>query len=335
MATTNTLPDATAGLYNALCSGLKLSNQQFQMIQGVLPILCKTPDDAADLYNFFDGIPPKSVSTLYTGNPVNGLNGNMQNVLSDSSDTTSFVYTLANKNFMNTNYWIGGAPGVNPIYTPTLSNLLALVAAGSSAVVNFDSQQCDTDISTSWAQSASSAGVGFWGTQADSVSASFNKMASSSRITVSISIDKFAYLPTRPGGWFSQGFFTRQYKNPTTNWIGGRTTWDTLFGPTGSCQFLPNQVMLVNGYSIAVRSYANYQDIDFSTIKASSQTNVWPFYVSSSNSQATQSFVHNEDHSISINVTCNPGNTLQILGMGVIPTSLAMGGPSASASRLI
>ena len=47
------LPDSTDGLYNTLCSGLKLSNQQFQMIQGVLPV----QSNPAGLYNFFDGIP--------------------------------------------------------------------------------------------------------------------------------------------------------------------------------------------------------------------------------------------------------------------------------------
>jgi hypothetical protein len=327
MATQPTLPDSTAGLYNALCSGLKLSNQQFQMIQGVLPV----QSNPAGLYNYFDGIPPVSVATLYISNPVNGLNGNMQIVINDALD--SFLKTLATNNYTNPKYWVDGNVAVDPIYTPLFADLFSQVAAGSSAVIYFDSATADSDISTSWAKSTGSAGVGFWGTSSSSVSESLNATASSSRITVQITFDKFAYLAIRAGGWFTQGFFADQYRNPN-KWTEGQAAWDKVFGSAGSCQNLANQVLLVNGYMIVTTSYAAYSEADFSLIQSSKDTNVWPFYTSSSSSQATQSHTYNADKSITTTITCKPGS-LQIFGMGVIPTSLAMGGPSVSDSRLI
>ncbi|MGC1376167.1 MAG: hypothetical protein WA821_08095 [Anaerolineales bacterium] len=330
MTTQPSLPDSTAGLYNTLCSGLKLDNQQFQMIQGVLPV----QSNASGLYNFFDGIPPKSVATLYTSNPINGLNGNMQIVISDAKP--SFLTTLAMNNYQNPKYWVDGNVAVDPIYTPTFADLYAQVAAGSQATVNFDSATASSDLSSSWAQNDGSAGVGFWGTSSSSVSQTLNTKAASSRITVNIYLDKFAYFPIRAGGWFTQGFFADQYRNPQ-KWTGGQSAWDAVFGSTGSCQYLANQVMMVNGYTIVTTSHAQYSQSDYSLIKSSSDTNVWPFYTSSSSSQATQSFNYNSDQSITTTITCKPGS-LQIFGMGVILTSTAMGGSSAKLqlnSRLI
>jgi hypothetical protein len=319
------LPDSTDGLYNTLCSGLKLSNQQFQMIQGVLPV----QSNPSGLYNFFDGIPPKSVATLYTSNPVNGLNGNMQIVIDAAKD--SFLKTLALNNYMNPKYWVDGNVAVDPIYAPPFADLMAQVNAGSSATVSFDSSTADSNISSSWAKSSGSAGVGFWGTKESSVSESLNKKASSSRITVDFSFEKYAYLAIRAGGWFTQGFFADQYRNPG-KWTNGQAAWDQVFGPTGSCQFLANQTLLVNGYTYIVTSHASYSQSDYSQITTSKETNVWPFYTSSSSSQSTQSFTYNEDKSISAIVTCKPGS-LQIFGMGVVTTASAMG--TGLVSRMI
>jgi hypothetical protein len=319
------LPDSTDGLYNTLCSGLKLSNQQFQMIQGVLPV----QSNPSGLYNFFDGIPPKSVATLYTSNPVNGLNGNMQIVINEA--VASFLKDLALKNYLDPRYWVDGNVAVDPIYAPTFADLMNQVNAGSSAVIAFDSATADSNISSSWAKSNKSAGVGFWGEKESSVSEALNKKASSSRITVDFVFDKYAYLAIRAGGWFTQGFFADQYRNPQ-KWTGGQAAWDKVFGPTGSAQFLANQTLLVNGYTYKVTSHASYSQSDFSQITTSKETNVWPFYTSSSNSQSTQSFQLNSDQSITATVTGKPGS-LQIFGMGVITTASAMG--SGLVSRLI
>lgn len=316
------LPSSTAGLYNTLCEALHLSNQQFQMIQGVLPV--QTTESG--VYNFVDGIPPVSVSTLYTSNPINGLNGNMQIVINDA--VPGFLSKLAENNYMNPKYWVDGNVAVDPIYAPAFADLYNQVNNGSSAVVNFDSATADSNISSSWAKSADSAGVGFWGTSSRAVSEQLNEKASSSRITVDIAIDKYAYLQVRAGGWFTQGFFTAQYKDPS-KWIDGQKAWDRVFGPNGSCQNIANQVLLVNGYTITTTSHASYSEYEYSQITTSKDTNVWPFYTSSSSSSATQSHSHNSDGSITTTITCKPGS-LQILGMGVIPTSLAMGGVSNS-----
>ena len=316
------LPSSTAGLYNTLCESLHLSNQQFQLIQGVLPV----QTSASGVYNFVDGIPPESVSTLYTSNPVNGLNGNMQIVIGGA--IPGFLSKLAENNYMNPKYWVDGNVAVDPIYSPDFADLYNQVNNGSSATVSFDSATANSDISSSWAKRTSSAGVGFWGTSSSTVSTQLNETASSSRITVDITFDKYAYLQVRAGGWFTQGFFTDQYKN-VSKWTDGQEAWDKVFGPKGSCQTIANQVLLVNGYTITTTSHASYSEYDYSQIVSNKNTNVWPFYTSSSSSMATQTHTHNADGSITTTITCKPGS-LQIFGMGVIPTSVAMGGVSDS-----
>lgn len=320
----------TNGMYNTLCSALNLSNQSFQMIQGVLPVQSNAPD----LYNYFDGIPPQSVAVLYTGNPLNNLSGNYATMLSKTANESTFLYKIALSNYTNSNNWIGGNMGTNPVYSPPFADLMAQVNKGSSAVIHFDSQTANTDISQSWAKSDSSSGIGFWGKTESSVSQTLNEKASASRITVDISLNKYAYLAVRAGGWFFSGYFTDMYKNPD-QFVNGQDEWNNLFGPTGSLQRVANQALLVSGYSISVRSWATYTESDFSTITQSSETNVWPFYTSGSSSTATSSYHLNDDKSITVTINSTPGD-LQIMGMGVIPTSVAVtGGTSIVASRLI
>lgn len=320
----------TNGMYNTLCSALNLSNQSFQMIQGVLPVQSNAPD----LYNYFDGIPPQSVAVLYTGNPLNNLSGNYATMLSKTANESTFLYKIALSNYTNSNNWIGGNMGTNPVYSPPFADLMAQVNKGSSAVIHFDSQTANTDISQSWAKSDSSSGIGFWGKTESSVSQTLNQRAAASRITVDISLNKYAYLAVRAGGWFFSGYFTDMYKNPD-QFVNGQDEWNNLFGPTGSLQRVANQALLVSGYSISVRSWATYTESDFSTITQSSETNVWPFYTSGSSSTATSSYHLNDDKSITVTINSTPGD-LQIMGMGVIPTSVAVtGGTSIVASRLI
>lgn len=320
----------TNGMYNTLCSALNLSNQSFQMIQGVLPVQSNAPD----LYNYFDGIPPQSVAVLYTGNPLNNLSGNYATMLSKTANDSTFLYKIAFSNYTNPNNWIGGSMGTNPLYSPPFADLMAQVNKGSSAVIHFDSQTANTDISQSWAKSDSSSGIGFWGKTESSVSQTLNQRAAASRITVDITLNKYAYLAVRAGGWFFSGYFTDMYKNPD-QFINGQDEWNNLFGSTGSLQRVANQALLVSGYTITIRSWATYSESDFSTITQSSETNVWPFYTSGSSSTATSSYNFNDDKSITVTVNSAPGD-LQIMGMGVIPTSVAVtGGTSIVASRLI
>lgn len=315
--------EPTNGMYNTLCSGLNLSNQTFQMIQGVLPVQSR----AQDLYNYFDGIPPQSVAVLYEGNPLNTLSGNYGTMLSKTEDTNTFLYKIALGNFVNTENWIGGNIGVNPIYAPPFEDLMAQVRKGSSAQIQFDSETANTNISDSWAKSDGSSGVGFWGTKENSVSEELNQKASSSRITVNIELQNYAYMAIRAGGWFYSGYFTDMYQNPD-QFVGGQEEWDNLFGTSGSLQRVTTQALLVAGYKIEVRSWASYTEDDYKKIQESSETNVWPFYTSGSSSTTTSTYHLNDDKSISVFITSDPDN-LQIMGMGVIPTDVAVTGGSA------
>ncbi|MCM0594574.1 MAG: hypothetical protein KA716_32070 [Gloeotrichia echinulata DEX184] len=315
------LSDATAGLYNTVCQGLNLSNKQFQLIQGVLPVQTRSQD----LYNYFNAIPAETVAILYVGTPFNTLSGNYE-VLFDEAKN-SRIKTKAETDFDNSAYWVGGQPGVNPRYAPPFEDLSTLVGRGGYATIKYDSLSANTNISDSWARTTSGAGVGFWGTTSSSVSEELNKKASSSRITVDITLNKFAYLAIQPEGWFRSGFFTYQYQN-VQQWVGGQAQWDKYFGEKGTCTRLSFQALVVDGYDYTVTSYANYSSEEFQKIQNNQSTNVWPFYTSSRQSTATQSHSFNDDKSITTRVVCKAGS-LQIFGIGVIPTKVAMIGNAA------
>jgi hypothetical protein len=324
---TDPLVQNTNGFYNALCSALNLSNKQFQLIQGAQPVAT----NAAALYNIFDGMPPASVAQLYTANPVNKASGNYQNVLGAAIQPPSFSAKIAMANYLNANNWLAsgtwvppGNPGTNPIYSPALSDLFTLVNGGSQALFSYDSSIQNSSLDGAWANSSSGGGVWFWGTSSSSSSTVVNTKAAESRITVAGGLYKYAMVPIDFGGWYSSAYLSAMYQAQSLWTPGYNPDWNEVFGPTGSWQNVATSVLLTNGYTFNITSYASYTQEDYNYVSQSSDTNVWPFYSSSSSSSSKSDYKYNTDGSITTTVSCPVGN-LQILGFDVSTMSSLMG----------
>ena len=317
---TDPLAQKTAGFYNSLCSALNLSTSQFQLIQGAQPVAT----NAAALYNIFDGVPPDTVAQLYVANPVNKASGNYQNVLAAAANPNSFTAKIAMNNYLNATNWIGGNPGTNPIYSPALADLFTLVGNGSQIVFDYDSNTANSSLESAWSQSTSGSGVGFWGTSSSSSSTTINQKAASSRITVSASLHQFALIPIDFGGWFSSAYMSAMYQSPSLWATDAQPGWAQIFGPTGSWQNVATSVLLANGYTFNITSYASYSQEDYSLVTQSKGTNVWPFHSSGSSSSAESNYKYNTDGSITSVVT-SPVGSLQILGFDVSAMSALLG----------
>lgn len=314
------LTNKTNGFYLSMASALNLSTDQFQLIQGATP----TPDTAQLLYNLFDGVPPATLVQDYTANPVNKASGNYQNVLGGWEEESNFSYKIALANYMNDKNWIGGSVGTNPIYAPTFETLMKQTNRGSTIDFNYTTENQEHSVSNTWAKNSGGAGVGFWGTNHGSSFDEINKKGATTKVTVEVHLGKFATLPIEFGGWWNSGFMTQAYQNPS-DWTGGQDAWDKIFGKKGTWQRVSGQVLLVNGYTIKVTSFASYSQSDYQKITTSKDVNVWPFYTKHETSSSTQTYTHNSDSSITTCTSSANGN-LQVMGFNVSTIKSLMGG---------
>ncbi len=316
-ATTDTsLSNYNAGFYNSFVTALSLSSQDFQLTQGAFAL----PSVSSSLYNVFDGVPPASVCNLYNANGINKLSANFQNLLgyADASEQTSFTYKIAGSNYMNINNWVNKSVGTDPIYAPTeaaISN--ALKNNSSTQTFTYNSATASTSLNAAWSQSTSSGGVWFWGYNNDSISESINTLATSSDVTVTMTVT-YATVPIQAGPWFSSAYFIQMYQDPSL-WTGGQSQWNTLFSDTGSLQNVSVQALIATNFTINVTSSASYTASQYAYVASSSNVNVWPFYTSSSSSSTTTSYTQNADNSITTSIHSNPG-AVQIMGFSVEPT---------------
>lgn len=326
MSNLPTLANYNAGFYNSIVTALSLSPDNFQLTQGAFALPGGDPKSVIQLNRVLDSVPPVSVCNLFNPNSLNGLSGNIGNLLGYATtlEQNSFSYKQANNVYLDNSNWLAGGSGKpvageNPVYGPTMAEILdGLQKNGSKANFSYDSATADTSLSNSWAKSSDYGGVGFWGKTTSSSNQQINAMAESSEVTVEMGLT-FTSLPVEPGGWYFEGYLVQMYQNPGF-WVAGPNNtnlWDTLFGPKGSLQYVSNQVYVATDIDIWVTSKASYSAEQYSQIQSSSDTNVWPFYTSSSSSSTTTDYTQNADGSITAHIKSKPG-AIQIIGFGVI-----------------
>lgn len=309
-----------AGFYNAFIASLKLDPSQFQLTQGAFAL----PNVSTSLYNVFDGVPPTSVCNLWTANSLNTVSGNIETLMgyASNAEMQTFPYKVAYAGFMNAANWVGGTVGSNPVYAPTISAISQALLNGSSATVNYDSATANTSLSDAWTSSSSSGGVWFWGYDNDSTSETLNTAASSSDVTVTMTV-KYATVPLQQGPWYNAGYVSQMYKNPNSTFWANPSEWDTLFGSAGSFQYVSAQALIVTDFDVTVTSKATYSADQYSYVTSNSNVNVWPFYTSSSSSSTKTNYTQNADGSITAYIKSNPG-AVQIMGFNIISLQAEM-----------
>lgn len=317
-ASADSISNFNAGFYNSFVAALKLDPAQFQLTQGAFAL----PNVSTSLYNVFDGVPPTSVCNLWTSNSLNTVSGNVENLLGYASATEmqGFTYKVASSAYLNAANWVGGTVGSNPLYAPTIAAIGNALANGSSATVNYDSSTASTSLSDAWTQSADAGGVWFWGYNNDSTSESLNTSASSSDVTVVMTVN-YATVPIQQGPWFNAGYLSQMYKNPS--YWATPSEWNTLFGSTGSFQYESAQALIVTDFNVTVTSKASYSASQYDYVSSNKNINVWPFYTSSSSSSTTTHYTQNADSSITAHIQSNPG-AVQIMGFNVVSLAAEM-----------
>jgi len=196
-------------------------------------------------------------------------------------------------------------------YSATHAGAVDAINGGSSATINFNSDNMNSTLEHSTAQGSAS---GFFEIFKAGGSASLDQLntkASSDSFSIKGAIGKYATVPTDAVQWFTSGELTRAYnaQNDNTIWDPNANAgdWNSFFGRNGSLARRVSQLILVSDYTITVTSSAAYSQEDLKTIQAHASFGMWPFFSGSAGYTRTTDFKLNSSGNLVFTKTLNKG----------------------------
>lgn len=225
----------------------------------------------------------------------------------------------------------GGFVNNTPNFTQGVQALLTQVANGQQCSFNFDSETASSDVTNTWASGNGGAFFGIFGS-ADSTTSQLTQLFASSRVTATVSFQKLitfvADPPGVPNGWYSSGALGQAHSaaGGGAPWrSGANPNWNTTFGPSGNMQQFVGALVVADGISMTVTSYASYSAAQQTTITQQSSSGFWPFYWGSGSSTYSNNVSFNSSSNLTFTVSSQAGNPM-VIGALVQPASQYLGG---------
>ena len=235
---------------------------------------------------------------------------------------------------LNTNNFVNNTPN----FTQGVQALIQQVANGGSVpAINFDSATASSNVTNTWAQGNSGIFFGIFG-QGDQTTSQLTQMFASDRVTATISFQKLitfvADPPGPPNGWYSSSALgqANSASGGGAPWrSGAMPNWQSTFGPNGNMRYFLASLVVADGISATITSYASYSSSQQTQITQNSSYGFWPFYWGSGSSTYTNSVSFNSNSNLTYTMTSQAGNPL-IIGAFVLPAGQYLGGNQEMAS---
>ncbi|MEP0824070.1 MAG: hypothetical protein HRF40_01140 [Nitrososphaera sp.] len=228
---------------------------------------------------------------------------------------------------LNTNNFVNSVPN----FTQGVTQLFQQIPAGGPVTINFDSSTASSNVTNTWAKGNTGIFFGIFG-ESDKSTSELSQQFASSRVAGTISFQKLitfvADPPGLPTGWYSSAALHQAYAANTGGapWMqGANPNWESTFGPNGNMQWFTASLVVADGVTVQMTSYAKYSSTQQTQIKQSSSTGLWPFYWKSGSSSFSQTITFNSDSTMTYTQSSAPGNPL-IIGAFVLPASQYLGG---------
>ncbi len=228
---------------------------------------------------------------------------------------------------LNTSNFVNSVPN----FTQGVTQLLQQIPAGSPVMITFDSVTASSNVSNTWAKGNSGIFFGIFG-ESDSSTSELSQQFASSRVAGTVTFEKLitfvADPPGLPTGWYSsaalhQAFAANAGGAPWRQ--GANPNWESTFGPNGNMKWFTASLVVADGVTVQMTSYAKYSSSQQTEIKQKTSTGLWPFYWKSGSSSFSQTITFNSDSTMTYTQTSPAGNPL-IIGAFVLPASQYLGG---------
>lgn len=227
-----------------------------------------------------------------------------------------------------------------PNFSQGVLQLLQQVPNGSTISFTFDSNTASSNVTSTWANGNSGAFFGIFGSS-DSSSSQLTQTFANSRVTANVTLQKVitftASPPGPPNGWYSSAALGQAHaaSNGGAPWVSNANpSWASTFGPTGTMQQFVSSLIVVDGFSATITSYAQYSSSQQTQIQNQSSSGFWPFYWNSSSSGYSNSVSFNADSTLSYTMSSGLGNPM-VIGAVVLPASQYFGGNAAMSAFVL
>lgn len=228
---------------------------------------------------------------------------------------------------LNTNNFVNFVPN----FTQGVTQLFQQIPSGAPVSINFDSATASSNVTNTWAKGNTGIFFGIFG-ESDSSTSQLSQQFASSRVAGTISFQKFitfvADPPGLPTGWYSSAALHQAFAANTGGapWRqGANPNWESTFGPNGNMQWFTASLVVADGVTVQMTSYAKYSSSQQTQIKQSSSSGLWPFYWKSGSSSFSQTITFNSDSTMTYTQSSPTGQPL-IIGAFVLPASQYLGG---------
>lgn len=281
-------------IFKCIASQLNLDSESLRWFSTIQFM----PNKDSELFTLFDIIP--GICTIFEGNEhTHHLCSTYEKLL--LSQKQELITDIAKKNFENKKYYLEDDDNT-PKYKPSFTEIANRLPTSSSLECRFHSSE--------YPFTPSVLSPSFLNSVADQPSLMFNQIAVGEEFEFILCFQKIAHIPVRAEGWFTQGFFTKAFKNPQDWMTGSNTiTWDSLFGKDGILKFISNGVLVASGMELTIHSFGEYDGAMFNALNSIKETtSIWPFYLNGDS--VTQDYELCPDKSIKIKITTPPSQIL-------------------------
>ncbi len=210
-------------------------------------------------------------------------------------------------------------------YLPGYDKMISLLNKAPSREFNIDLSNTSSDVSKTWAKTSHGAFFGLFGGSSTSSSSSEKFASSGVRLYGSFG-NVFQFMAT-PGDWYSSMALGLAYSSKEgAPWDPNKTKpdWETTFGTNGNMQRVTANIVVVQDMDVTVVAQATYNESEQTEIQNQSKNGIWPFYNTSSSSQASTAVSFDSQGHMQVRFTSKPGVAITI-GCGVIPMGEYLG----------
>jgi hypothetical protein len=156
-------------------------------------------------------------------------------------------------------------------------------------------------------------------------------------VTATVSFQKLitfvAAPPGAPNGWYASGALGQAHaaSGGGAPWrSNANPNWNSTFGAAGNMQYFVGSLVVADGITATITSYASYNSSQQTTITQESSGGFWPFYWGSESSTYTNNVSFNSNSNLVYTMSSQTGNPM-IIGALVLPAAQFLGGNSQMA----
>ena len=312
MTSMNGVQELQSGFYNAISSQLKPQSglgglQLFAGFPSLATSSVSRPQADALLWNYFNNIPPYSITWVITESGGNQFFSGYSGLLSALQATSNPNDPVLKADLAMMSY-LGKQPDWSLGYLDLVQSLRA------APPIRFTSWDWNTDLSNTWTGGVNTVSPAYW---EDSSIDRLIKQFVEAGVTLSVSFAHVLNFAPVPGNWYTPSAMALAYNNPAgTPWNpSSPVEWQNTFGSSGNLVRFLSSLVVVDTMNIMLASPATFSQKEQDAVESNSGK--LSLCGESNDKNVCRSATFNPNGNMTLVITSQPGIPIAIGGFVV------------------